>query len=219
MSSSPQSPPVFKAGLVVLDPKSAAIRKVIVLQYNPETLSRSFEITRKEGSYGDDALKIGAPPTESFTVEAYIDAIDQLASPDQHQDAVELGIHPQLAALETLVYPTIKDLERSHTDAASGVLEIAPPGGPLLLWVWSRQRVVPVLVSSLSVTEEDFDPRLNPIRAKVSLGLKVLSVKELGFENKGGKFYLNYQKNKERLAEKSAPTSLSATGLDALPSI
>ena len=216
MSSSPQSPQIFKAGLVILEPDSGAIDRVIVMQYNPETLSRSFEVATNEG-FAEDALRIGAPAGESFTLEAYVDAIDQLETADE--DTIRFGILPQLAALESLIYPAVDDLTRAYEESAMGVLEIAPIAGPLVLFVWSRQRVVPVSVTSYSVTEEDFDPTLNPIRARVSLGLKVLSVKEMGFEHKGGKFYLSYQKNKERLAEKVAPHTLSNTGLDELPSI
>ena len=216
MSSYPNSPPIFKAGLVVLDPDTGSMRKVIVLQYNPETLSRSFEVTASDG-YAEDALRLGVPPGESITLEAYIDAVDQLEQPEANTEAVDLGIHPQLAALETLLYPTVDSLNTAYDESARGVLEIAPIAGPLTLFVWSRQRVVPIAITSFSVTEEDFDTRLNPIRARVSLGLKVLSVKEMGFQHKGGKFYLGYQKTKEQLAEKVAPASLETTGLDELP--
>jgi hypothetical protein len=40
---------------------------------------------------------------------------------------------------------------------------------PLALFVWSQHRILPVRVTDFSITEEAFDPALNPIRAKVSL--------------------------------------------------
>ena len=45
---------------------------------------------------------------------------------------------------------------------------------------------MPVRITEFSITEEAFDPKLNPIRAKVSLGMRVLTVDDLGFDHKGG---------------------------------
>ena len=67
-----------------------------------------------------------------------------------------------------------------------------PLEAPLTLFVWSKQRVVPVRVTELSITEEAFDVDLNPIRAKVSLGLRVLSVDDLGFDHRGGTLFMAY---------------------------
>ena len=61
-----------------------------------------------------------------------------------------------------------------------------------MLFVWSKSRVVPVRVTEFSVTEEAFDPSLNPIRAKVSLGLRVLTTDDLGFTHKGGTIFMSY---------------------------
>jgi len=43
MSSFPNSPKLLKAGLVLVDPQSGQVRQVISLQYNPDSLSRSFQ--------------------------------------------------------------------------------------------------------------------------------------------------------------------------------
>jgi hypothetical protein len=48
-----------------------------------------------------------------------------------------------------------------------------------VLFVWGPARVVPVRVASVAITEQAFDPLLNPIRAQVSLGLRALSLIEL----------------------------------------
>src|SRR5450432_3522525 len=73
---------------------------------------------------------------------------------------------------------------------AEGIQATFPRGDltlqPLTLFVWSKSRVVPVRVFDFSVTEEAFDPNLNPIRAKISLGLRVLNVDDLGFSHPGG---------------------------------
>jgi hypothetical protein len=77
--------------------------------------------------------------------------------------------------------------------------------------------VVPVRITEFSITEEAFDPELNPIRAKVSLGMRVLSVNDVGFSHKAGTLFLGYLKNKEQLAAKAPGTALSALGLGGIP--
>ena len=89
-----------------------------------------------------------------------------------------------------------------------GTLEIAPMEAPLTLFVWSKTRIVPVRLTEFSITEEAFDPALNPIRAKVSLGMRVLSVNDLGFDHKGGNLYLAYHQQKEQLAARSPASVL-----------
>ena len=86
-----------------------------------------------------------------------------------------------------------------------------------MLIVWSRNRVAPVRVSEFSVTEEAFDPRLNPIRAKVSLSLRVLSTDDLGFAHRGGTIFISYLRAREALAARGNPANPAALGLDALP--
>ena len=75
-------------------------------------------------------------------------------------------------------------------DGQAGTLEILPPEAPLVLFIWSRNRIAPVRVTEFSVTEEAFDPALNPIRAKVSLGLRVLTTDDLGYAHRGGTLFL-----------------------------
>jgi hypothetical protein len=128
-------------------------------------------------------------------------------------DAVQLGIQPQLSALETMVYPTSGQLTANNRQADQGRLEILPMIAPLPLFVWSKKRVVPVRITDFSINEEFFDVNLNPIRAKVSLGLRVLSVTDLGF-NTAGNLYMTYQRNKEDMARKGGGT-LNVMGLGA----
>ncbi len=105
---------------------------------------------------------------------------------------VQYGLHPQLAQLEMLVNPTVETLLADDAMASNGTLEIIPLEQALTLFVWSSSRVVPVRLTEFSVTEEAFDPNLNPIRAKVSLGMRVLSVDDLGFEHPGGRIFMSY---------------------------
>ena len=88
---------------------------------------------------------------------------------------------------------------------------------PLALFVWSKNRVVPVRITEFSITEEAFDPALNPIRAKVSLGLRVLSIDDLGFAHRGGSLFMSYLRNKEALATRSPAGTLANLGLEGLP--
>ncbi len=216
-----RSPRLLKGGLVLIDPTTAAVLRIIVLQYNPDTLTRSFQIQAvgQDGGDRSEAFRIKAPPVETFKLEAEIDVTDQLELPDQGQNrvATELGLYPQLAALETIVYPPSARLEENNRLAKAGTLEIAPVEAPLTLFVWSKTRILPVRLTELSVTEEAFDPALNPIRAKVSLGMRVLSVQDVGFDHKGGNLYMNYQKEKERLAVKLSGGAISALGIGGIP--
>ena len=88
---------------------------------------------------------------------------------------------------------------------------------PLALFVWSQVRVLPIRLTDFSITEEAFDPNLNPIRAKVSLGMRVLTVNDLGFAHKGGNLFMAYLQQKEQLARNGAQGSLSALGLRGIP--
>ena len=214
------SPHHLRGGLVQLDPTTSRVLRVIALQYNPDSLSRTLSVqsTGGEGAGGDrsQALRLRGAATETIKLEAELDATDHLEDPDANPRAAEVGIHPQLAALESLVHPTADALADNHAMASTGTLEILPLEAPLTLFVWSRQRVVPVRVTDLSVTEEAFDVNLNPIRAKVALGLRVLSVDDLGFDHKGGTLFMGYLRNKEGLAADAPPSTLSALGLEGI---
>ncbi len=219
MTTFPGAPKLIRGGLVLLDAESGQIRRVIALQYNPDTLTRSLQPQAMADDARDrsQAFRLKGPPIETIKLEAEIDATDQLEFPDQNRAAVESGIAPQLAALETLLYPASGQLIANHSLQGSGTLEIAPLQAPLTLFVWSKQRVVPVRVTDCNVVEEAFDPQLNPIRAKVSLSMRVLSVDDLGFSSRGGSIYMVYQQNKERLAQLGTNGTLPALGLTGIP--
>ncbi|MEP7272298.1 MAG: hypothetical protein ABI882_12410 [Acidobacteriota bacterium] len=211
------SPKLIKGGIVLVSADSGAIQRIIALQYNPETLTRSLQPKAISGESADrsEALRLKGPPVETIKLDAEIDAADQMELGDTQ--TAEVGIHPQLAALETIVYPTKAQLDNNNRLASSGTLEIAPMLAPLTLFIWSRNRIVPVRITEFSVTEEAFDPSLNPLRAKVSLGMRVLSVDDLGFDAKGGNLFMAYLQNKEKLAGKHRAGTLSALGLTGLP--
>lgn len=214
MSSYPRSPRLIKGGIVLLDPTTSAVVRVIALQYNPDSLSRTL-VVQAAGGEGDrlEAMRLKGPPTETIKLEAEIDTTDQVEFAGDNSDAAQLGIFPQLAALETMIYPTSASLQSANSMARSGTLEIAATEAALTLFVWSKTRVLPVRITDFSITEEAFDPNLNPIRAKISLGMRVLSVSDLGFGNKGGSLFMAYLQNKEQLVQRSASAAFGTLGI------
>ncbi len=220
MSAFPNSPRVIKGGIVLLDPDTFSVlpNGIIVLQYNPDTLSRTLKIKgADEGGDRSEALRLTGPPVETIKLDAEIDATDQLEFPDQNTNTVQYGVAPQLSVLETLVYPPSATLQNNFNLSQQGTLEIMPMLAPMSLFVWSASRIVPVRLTDFSITEEAFDPALNPIRAKVSLGMRVLSVDDLHFTDKGGSLYMVYQKQKETLAQLSPSGTFSAIGIRGIP--
>lgn len=218
MSAFPGSPRVLKGGIVLLDPDRFTVlpNGIIVLQYNPDTLTRSFKVKgADEGGDRSEALRLTGPPVETFKLDAEIDATDQLETADAN--TLKYGIFPQLSALESLVYPTSQTLQSNFDLAQKGTLEIMPMQSPLSLFVWSANRIVPVRVTDLSITEEAFDPTLNPLRAKVSLGMRVLSVDDLNFSDKSGSLYMTYQQQKETLAKLNKFGTFGALGIRGIP--
>ena len=213
----PNTPRLLKGGIVLIDPNTSAVLRTITLQYNPDTLTRSLQIKAlAEGGDRSDAMRLTGPPVETIKLEVEIDATDQLEFPDQNSTTIEFGIQPQLAALETIVYPTSAQIQSNNSLARGGTLEIIPMETPLTLFIWSKSRVLPVRLTEFSITEEAFDPSLNPIRAKVSLGMRVLSINDLPFNHKGSSLFLAYQQQKESLAKKAGGGNLSSTGITSI---
>jgi hypothetical protein len=219
MNSFLRSPRLLKGGIVLINPESSAVQRIIVLQYNSDSLSRSLQVQGIQSESGDrsDVLRLKGPPVETIKLDAEIDATDQLEFPDQNPNATQFGIYPQLAALETIVYPTSIQLMANNSLAKIGTLEISPMETPLMLFIWSKSRILPVRLTDFSITEEAFDPNLNPIRAKVSLGMRVLTVNDLGFEHKGGSLFMVYHQQKEGLAAKNQGMPLGAFGIGGIP--
>lgn len=216
MNTFPNSPRLIKGGIVLIDPESSAVRRIITLQYNPETLSRTLQVQGVgESADRSEALRLRGPAVETIKLDAEIDATDQMEFPDENVEP--LGIHPQLAALEILVHPPSSQLIENNALAQVGTLEIAPMETPLTLFIWSKSRILPVRLTDFSVTEEAFDPALNPIRAKVSLGMRVLSIDDLGFAHKGGSLFMSYLANKEQLAARAPSGALTLLGIEKIP--
>jgi hypothetical protein len=211
-----------KGGIVTMDPNTSMVRSVIALQYNPDSLSRTLQIQSMPGGQDGvrvDALRLRGPAIETIKMEVELDATDYLEFPtlQPNKPYVQFGLQPQLAQLEMLINPTVETLIADDNMANAGTLEIIPLEQPLTLFVWSKSRVVPVRLTDFSITEEAFDQQLNPIRAKVSLGMRILTVDDLGFQHPGGHYFMAYLNNKESLAAKATSVGLNVLGLGGLP--
>jgi len=219
MTAFPGSPRLLKGGIVLIDDTTGTVQRIITLQYNPDTVTRTLQVQGIGQESGDrlEALRLKGPAQETIKLDAEIDATDQLEQPDQFPLTVQLGIYPTLAALETIIYPQSSLLVSNNALASLGTLEVLPMEAPLSLFVWSKQRVIPVRLTEFTITEEAFDPALNPIRAKISLGMRVLSVFDVGFDTKGGNLYLLYQKQKEALSSQLPSSTFGTLGIGGIP--
>jgi len=196
----PISPKLQKGSIIAID-QATKQRTEIQFQYNPETLTRRLTAQTASGNYDrSEAFRIKAPPEETFSLEVLLDATDELEA--GNSNAQNMGIHPKLAVLELLLYPKSQLIIANEILAKFGVIEIVPPEVPLTLFSWGPNRIVPVRLTSFSITEEAFDPNLNPIRAKVSLDLTVLNYIDLGLPSEGGQTFMAHQKQKEMMAKK-----------------
>jgi hypothetical protein len=214
VSSFPGSPKLLKGAIVgvsVVDPLSS----VVIFQYNPDTLTRTIRVSAAshEGNKSE-ALRLKGPPDETVRLDVDIDAIDQLEQGDEA--AEQLGVYPALSRLELLLYPSSTTVIANEILAAAGVIEVVAPEAPLTLLVWGPKRVLPVRMNGFTITEEAFDPNLNPIRAKVSLDLLVLNYHDLGLVSVGGALFMAHQIVKEAMAKQDQPASLAAAGATTL---
>jgi hypothetical protein len=203
----PGRPKILKGALAVYTSHTPGTEpQILLFQYNPDSVRRTLARRAppadagNQGGAKEDVLRAPGPPVETLTLTVALDATDQLAEPDTFPEVVEHGLHHALAALEMLLYPPSFRVQENQQLAEQGEVQVSPEELPLVLLVWGRSRVVPVQVTSFSVTEEAFDTDLNPIRAKVELGLKVLTYIELEATSLGRDAFFAYQRNKEELA-------------------
>ena len=208
MSTFPNSPRLMKGAIVGIDLFNP-LASVTVFQYNPETMTRRLQAQTLGGGEGDrtEAMRLKGAPIETITLDVEIDATDQLETADG--TATRLGVYPQLSALEMLIYPKSSVVIANTVLMALGTIEVVPPVAPFTLFVWGPKRVLPVRISDFSIVEEAYDVNLNPIRAKVSLGLRVLSYSDLSVLHPGYHIFLAHQVVKEAMA---VVGSLSSAG-------
>ena len=119
--------------------------------------------------------------------------------------------------LEALVNPSVDELLAPATQTAGGTLEVLPPEASQMLIIWSCNRVASIRLTKFSINEDAFDPWLNPLRARVSLGLRVLSTDDLGFRHKGAGMFISHLRTRETLAGKAGAATIASLGLNNLP--
>ena len=199
MSFPQNTPQPMRGAIVGIDPFDP-LASIVIFQYNPDTLTRTLQAQSAGPSGGDrtEAMRLKGAPTETFKLDVEIDATDQLERDDSLTESV--GIYPQLSALEMLIYPKTALVIINTALLAGGSMEIIPPEAPLTLFVWGPKRILPVRLTEFGITEEAYDVGLNPIRAKVSLGLRVLSYNDLPVTHPGFALFLAHQAVKEALA-------------------
>ena len=198
MSSFPRSPRVLKGAIVGVDIFNP-LASVVIFQYNPDTMTRTLQAQASgDGGARSEAMRLKGAPVETIKLEVEIDATDQLEKGDSLTKST--GIYPQLSSLEMLLYPKSALVIANTVLLALGTLEIVPPMGPFTLLIWGLKRVLPVRLTEFSITEEAYDAGLNPIRAKVSLGLRVLSYNDLSITDPGYYIFLAHQVAKEVMA-------------------
>jgi hypothetical protein len=208
MMNYPLAPRLLKGAIVAMNlPDPLPI--VIAFQYNPETLTRSLEAQTGGGESSDrsEALRLRGAPVETIKLDIEIDAADQLERGDPL--ALASGIYPQLSALETLIYPQSAQVIANNLLLAAGTIEVVPPNAPFTLFIWGPKRILPVRLTEFSITEEAHDVQLNPLRAKVSLGLRVLSYNDLPTTHPGYFLFLAHQTAKEVMAKLGMVSSLA----------
>jgi len=210
MTTFPGSPRIIKGALIGIDIFNP-LASVVVFQSNPDTMTRRLEarVVSQEGERGE-AMRLTGAPKETITLNIEIDAADQLEQGNVL--AATVGIHPTLAALEMMLYPKVASLIANDLLSAIGTIEVIPVDGPMILFVWGPTRVLPVRLTSFSITEEAYDTLLNPLRAKVDLSLSVLSYQDLPMLSPARALFLAHHITKEVMATSNVFNSISNLG-------
>jgi hypothetical protein len=218
MTSFPGSPRTLKGGFVLMDADGKAVLRTVAFQYNPDSLSRTLTPRGAKVDAGDrlEGLRLVGPPIETIKIEIEIDATDRLEHPASNADTVANGIAAELAELEMIISPAPDDIAAADGLARSGTLEVLPLPSPLVLLALGRNRLIPVRITEFSIVEEAFDTQLNPIRARVSLGMRALSIDDLAFGSKGAELFMVAARRRDRMA-KRRPPNMQALGLTGVP--
>jgi hypothetical protein len=187
-----------------------------VFQYNPDEVSRELRSRGAQGGGRGDANRTDGPPDETLTFTVEIDAADQLAEPSQNAVTLQNGLHPVVASLERLLYPSFASVIANEALALAGSGLILGEQAPLALLIWGPKRVLPVQVQSMTIKEQAFDGKLNPIRISANLSLKVLTYRDLNITNPGYWVFMASFTQKEVMSGLNTLGNISSLG-NALP--
>lgn len=180
-------PQVAKGALVTFDADGfGGSPRVIPFQFNPASISRALRPAVQREAGTAEPRYLASPPEETIELRVELSAAGRSAA--GLTSPAPPGLHAELAALELLLYPASELVTRLNATRQPLLL----PGPPALtLLVWGGLRVVPVRLTGMDITEQEFDAQLNPVYAQVSLHLQVLTYSELGFESAGGAVSFN----------------------------
>jgi hypothetical protein len=179
------------------------VPNVVVFQFNPDRVTRTPTQAQPppapNGSGArNSAQQPGMPPeTISFTLR--VDVTDQLAN--GNPIALTSGILPTLSALELLMVPKRSLMLDLFALGGGGHPHRHPPESlPTVLFFWGPFRILPVAITSLSITETEYDVKLTPIRAEISVNLHVLTPDRLANQDFAKGAYAYSQGIKEVMA-------------------
>jgi hypothetical protein len=209
MTDFPRSPRLQKGAIVGID-KTNPLASVIIFQYNPAKMTRKLSTGNKSEGTTAEVTRVPGAPQETIELDIEIDAADQLEKAESN--AVSMGIYPQLSALEMLLYPKSASIIINSILMATGTLEVVPPEAPLILFIWGIKRVVPVRLTQFTINEEGYDTKLNPILAKVTLAMRVLSYNDFPIGNPGYHAFMAHQVIKETMAVIGSVNNIGSIG-------
>ena len=211
MTTFPRAPRLLKGAIIGIDPFNP-LASVIIFQYNPKSLSRQLQAQTAADRAGPEVLRLTGAPTETITIQSLeIDATDQLEQGDPI--AATTGIYPQLSALEMLLYPKSAVVIANTALLLAGTIELVQPEMPLTLFIWGVQRIVPVRITGFTISEQEYDPSLNPIRAEISgLSMQVLNYNDFSVTHPGYALFLAHQVIKETMATLGSVANIAAAG-------
>lgn len=174
--------------------------RALCFQYNPETLRRTFEPQMLGGSNEARAqtVRYAAAATQTISVECHF-SVEHPAG--MTALAGQVDVTPQLAALELMAYPSLGDVASAQSALDLGAIEVVPPAADPLLFVWGRQTSLPVQLTSVAVLEEVFDAELRPVRATVSLAMRVLTYSDVDPDAFAYGRFTTWQAGMEKLAD------------------
>lgn len=195
---------------------------VIVFQFNPEQIVHTWTpaATETEGNL----LAVSGNPGESFQFTLKMDGSDMIADgPASARGMAQAsGVYSRLAALEMLLHPTDQGPANELIGAVSAAVQsetksqIPASQLPTVLFVWGPGRILPVRVSSLTITETLYDSAmLNPVQAEASITVDVLTSKEIQYlsgplAQVAAMSYTASLKNRKSLALANAANSVEA---------
>ncbi len=180
--------------------------KPIYFQFNPETIERTKSGTwtsaQSQRQKAEDAtrkrefkrlkgkkVKAGfVPSPEKINLTLHLDSTEKvLRAPSSRNVNVSEGILPELSALESL-------MKKARTEVSVGGTRNSPTlirtrEIPLVLFIWGNHRVIPVTLLSMTITEQKFDHKLNPIRAEIKVSLQVLEEEDAKLNKRAFKAY------------------------------